>query len=160
MAKQNQHSLNKRGITPLMGGMLLVSFAVAVCVVVMNLGSAQVEEAAQCPIDIGLRFANIGGKDQICYNAAKKEISFTLENGVNINVDGLIVNIIGTQQAPSFELNDAKIGKAGTHLGKVSYDTTVSGDIRQVKISPKVVLYDAEQICVEQALVSESIGPC
>ena len=39
--------MNKKAITPLMIAFLLVSFAVAVGVVVMNLGQAQVEEAAQ-----------------------------------------------------------------------------------------------------------------
>src|SRR3989344_2077332 len=95
--------LSKEGITPLMIGFLLVSFAVAVGVVVMNLGSAQVEEEAECAVDIGLRFSTIGGEEQVCYDAAKKVFSFSVENGINIEVKGIVVNIIGTQKAESFE---------------------------------------------------------
>ena len=139
---------------------LLVSFAVAVAVVVMNLGRAEAEAAAECAVEVGLRFSAIGGEEQVCYDAAKKIFSFSVENGVNINVEGIVVNIIGTQQAESFELNDAKMGKAAVYLGRVPYDTAVSGEIRQVKISPKIIPYDLEEVCIDQAFVIESVKPC
>ncbi|PIN75211.1 hypothetical protein COV17_04080 [Candidatus Woesearchaeota archaeon CG10_big_fil_rev_8_21_14_0_10_36_11] len=151
---------DKEGITPLMATLLLISFAVALGVVIMNFGRAQVESEAQCPIDVGLKLAIVAGKEEVCYNTAKKDFSFTIENGVNIKVEGLIVNIIGTQKAETFELNDAKIPKAGTYIGHVKYDSKSAGTIRQVKISPKVVMYDEEQICVEKALILENIRGC
>ncbi len=140
--------------------MLLLSLAVAVGVVIMNFGRAQVEENAQCAIDIGLHFASIGGQEQFCYDVGKKALSFTVENGLNIKVEGLIVNVIGSEKAETFELNDARMSKAGTYVGKVAFDTAAGGQIKQVKITPKVVLYDTEQICGEQALVVESVGGC
>lgn len=152
--------LSREGITPLMIGFLCVSFAVAVGVVVMNLGRAEVEAAAECGIEIGLRFSEIGGEEQVCYDAAKKIFSFTVENGININVNGIVVNIIGTQKAESFELNDAKMGKAAVYLGRVPYDSAASGEIRQVKISPKIIPYDQEEICIDQAFVVEDVKPC
>ena len=153
-------SWGKEGVTPLMVTMLLLSLAVAVGVVIMNFGRAQVEENAQCAIDIGLHLASIGGQEQLCYSAGKKVLSFTVENGLNIKVDGLIVNVIGGDKAETVELNDAKMTKAGTYVGKVSFDSAAGGEIRQVKITPKVVLYDEEQICSEQAIVVESVGGC
>jgi len=152
--------INRKAITPLMVTFLLLSFAGAVGVVVMNLGSAQVEEQAQCAIDIGLKFVSISGVDDICYSSASKELQMTIENGVNIKVEGVIVNIIGTEKAESFELNDAKVIKAGSYQGRVKYDSSVSGTIRQVKVVPKVVMYDAEEICTEQALIAENIREC
>lgn len=150
----------KKAITTIMASLLLISFAVAVGVVVMNLGKAQVEDTAQCPIEVGLKFSNIGGKEQLCYDAAKKQIYFTIENGANIKVEGIIVSVVGTEKAETTELNDAQIIKAGTYLGKINFDITVGGQIRQIKITPKVVLYDVEQICTEKSLVSETIGNC
>jgi len=139
---------------------LLVSFAVAVGVVVMNLGSAQIEDGAECAMNIGMRFSQISGTEQVCYDAGKKIFSFSVENGVNINVNGIVVNIIGTQKAESFELNEGKMGKAAVYLGRVPYDTAASGEIRQVKISPKIVPVDQEQVCIDQAIVVESVKPC
>ena len=151
--------MNKRGISPIIATLLLISFAVALGVVIMSCGRAQVELEAQCPINIGLKISNIGGEDQFCYDANSKEIKFTLENGVNIKVDGLIFNVIGTNQAESSEIN-TEIIKAGTYLGTVKYDSSASGEIRQVKISPKVNLYDEEQICTDKALVVEDVRAC
>jgi len=154
------HALSRKGITPLMISFLLVSFAVAVGVVVMNLGSAQIEDGAECAMNIGMRFSQISGTEQVCYDAGKKIFSFSVENGVNINVNGIVVNIIGTQKAESFELNEGKMGKAAVYLGRVPYDTAASGEIRQVKISPKIVPVDQEQVCIDQAIVVESVKPC
>ena len=151
--------MNKRGISPLIATLLLISFAVALGIVIMSFGRAQVELEAQCPINVGLKISNIGGEDQFCYSAATKEIKFTLENGVNIKVEGLIFNVIGANQAESSEVN-APIIKAGTYLGKVKYDASTSGEIRQVKITPKVNLYDEEQICTDKAVVVETVRAC
>lgn len=150
----------KGGVTPLMATFLLVSFAVAVGVVVMNFTSAQVEEEAECAVAIGLHVATIGGQEQLCHDAAKSQLSFTVENGVNIKVTGLIVNVIGSERAETFELNDAKLDKAGTYVGKVAYSVAESGTIRQVKITPKVTPYDVEQICTEKAVVMETVRGC
>lgn len=150
----------KKGITPLMATLLLISFATAVGVVVINFSQAQVEDAAQCVIDINLKIPAVQGKDEICYDGTKKEIIFTVENGVNIKVEGLVVNIIGSEQAETFELNEATIPKAGVYLGKITYDSTTSGEIRQIKISPKIMPYDQELICVEKALIIELVKPC
>jgi flagellin-like protein len=152
--------MNKRGIAPLVATLLLISFAVSLGVVIMNFGRAQVELEAQCAIDVGLRLAEIGGMEDICFDQAKNEIRFTIENGININVEGLIVNIIGTEKAETFELNNAKMGKAGNYLGKIKYNKANSGEVRQIKISPKVILYDEEQICIEKALIIEKINNC
>lgn len=139
---------------------LLISFAGAVGVVVMNLGAAEVEESAQCPVDIGLKLAQIGSANQFCLDQAKKEIRFTLENGVNIKIEGLIVNIIGESDAKSEDFAQAKIGKAGNFLGKIQYDPVTFGKPMQVKITPKVLLHDEEQICQEAALATENVRNC
>lgn len=152
--------MNKTGITPLMAALLLISFAIALGVMIMNFGRAQVESEAACPINIEMRLASIGGEEQLCYDSDKKELAFTVENGVNIDVEGLIVNVIGMQKAETFEINDAKMGKAGVYLSRIAYDKSASGDIRQIKISPKVLLYDNEEICTDQAIVFEGVASC
>ena len=152
--------INKKAITPLMITILLISLAVAVGVGIMNLGRAQVEQGAECAINIGLHFAQISAQQQLCYDAAGKKLSFTVENGVNIKVEGLIVNIIGAQKAESFELNEAKIIKAGTYVANIPFDRAVGGPVKQLKITPKVRPADEEIICQEQALVLENIKDC
>ncbi|MEK6969521.1 MAG: hypothetical protein AABW48_03770 [Nanoarchaeota archaeon] len=152
--------LDKQGITPLMITLLLISFAVALGVVIMNFGRAEVESEAECPINIGMKLSSISGVEQLCYDQAKQQLSFTVENGVNINVEGLIVNLIGELKAETIELAEAKMGKAGIYMGRVAYDKSTAGEIRQIKISPKILLYDNEEICAEKAVVAESVRAC
>ena len=152
--------MDKRGVSPIVATILIISLAVGLGVGFMNIGKAYLQKEAQCPIAIGLTAAIINNEQQFCYNQDKKEVEFTVENGVNINVNGLILNIIGTNRADTFELNDAKISKAGAYVGRVPYDSEKDGNIRQIKISPKVVLYDEEQICSEKALLVEKVEDC
>ncbi len=125
----------------------------------MNFGRAQVELQAECPLDIGLQLAEISGKKDICYNAAKKDLKFTVQNGVNIEVTGLLVNVIGSEEAKTMEVN-TEIAKGGIQVGHAPYDASVSGELRQVKITPKVVFYDEEQICIEKSVIVENVGGC
>ncbi len=138
-----------------MGTLLLISFATAVSNTVMNFGSAQVEDQAQCAIDINMKLAIISSQEDICVDNTKNLVRYTIENGKNINIDGLTINIIGVEKTESKEFPDAKIVKAGSYSGKAPYDKTTAGDIRQIKIIPTVTFSDTPQICTEKALVIE-----
>lgn len=150
----------KRGITPLMATFLLVSFAVALGVVIMNFGKAEVEEGAQCTIHVGLKFSEVGGEEQFCLERAKEQLFFVVENGINIKVEGLVVNIIGSQKAVTYDLGDAKIEKAGAYMKYVPYPLKEIGELRQAKIIPKVNMFDEELICQEKAVIAEKIRNC
>jgi flagellin-like protein len=150
----------RKGIAPLVATLLLISFAVSIGVVFMSFGRAQIGLESTCTIDIGLKFLEIGGQKQICINTLKNDLTFTIENGVNIAVDGVLVNVIGSERAESYDLNDAKMTKAGSYVTHLGYNEELSGDIRQMKIIPKVVLFDTQEVCVEKALVVENIPEC
>ncbi len=157
---RNKKTWNKKALTPIIATILLISFAAATSVVVMNLGSAQVEEEAECPVEVGLSFAQIKDADHICFDAAKKELAFTIKNGKNSKVEGLLVNIIGEDGSQSEELAEVVVPKAGTYRGKIAYDLEANGAVVQVEIVPTIVPYDEPQICTEQALIVEEVGEC
>ncbi len=142
-------------MAPLVATLLLISFAVAVGLVIMNFGRAQVDLESHCTIDIGLEFSEVEGLPELCFDHEKKDLYFVVENGINLDVSGLVVNIIGTERAESFDLEDAQMHKAGNYLTHLGYNPEFSGEMRQVKIIPKVKVLEEEEICVEQALVLE-----
>lgn len=152
--------MKKKGITPLMATLLLISFAVALGVVIMSFGRAQVDLEAQCSIDVNLKFSVVGGEEQFCIDQAKKQLFFVVENGINIEVVGLVVNIIGTEKVQTYDLNDAKIEKAAAYMKYVPYDTAAIGTLRQIKIIPKVNMYDEELICQEKGIILEAVRDC
>ena len=151
---------DRQGIAPIVATLLLISFAVAIGIVIMNFGRAQVQLESKCAMDIGLIFSEIGGQTQVCIDREKDIIKLSVENGVNIATTGLMVNVIGTKRAESFELTDADIGKAGVYLTDLGYNLAANGEIRQLKVIPLVTPFDEEVVCTEQALVAESILEC
>ena len=151
---------NKQGIAPIVATLVLITFAIVIGVVIMNFGRAQVQLESKCAADIALTFSEIGGEQQICIDREKDIIKLSIENGVNTDVTGLMVNIIGTEQAESFDLADATMGKAGIYLTDLGYNIGTNGEIRQVKIIPKITPFDEEVVCSEQALVTESVVDC
>ena len=58
------------------------------------------------------------------------------------------------------ELDDAKIEKAGAFMRYVPYNAEEIGELRQIKIVPKITLYDEELICQEKAIVLEKVRDC
>jgi hypothetical protein len=151
---------NKQGIAPIIATLVLISFAVVIGVVVMNFGRAQVQLESKCAADIGLSFSEIAGEKQICFDNKKDIIKLSVENGVNTEVTSLMVNVIGTERAESFNLEDANIFKAGVYLTDLGYNVAANGEIRQVKIIPLITPFDEEVVCTEQALVAESLRDC
>ena len=143
--------MNKKGITPLMASFLLLSFSVAVGVFFMNLGRAQIESAAVCPVEIGLR------AESFCL--LNNQIMFKIQNGLTTDIQGLIVNVIGSEKAETFELAAINLAKGGIYDGQIPFDASI-GKVRQVKISPKIKLYDNEEICIEKAVVGENLVSC
>jgi len=152
--------MNKRGMSPLVATLLLIAFAVAIGVVIINFGSAQVEMEAECPISIGLKISEVAEKEQLCLDKTKNQLFLIVENGVNIKVEGLIINVIGAKKVFTYELAEAKLEKAGNYMKYLTYSLEEYGEIRQLKIIPKVKLYDEEVICQEKAIVLEEIRDC
>jgi len=147
-------------MSPLVATLLLISFAVALGIVIMNFGRAQVDLEATCPVEIGLEFSEVAGERELCIDLEKNDIYFAIENGVNIEVEKVIVNVIGSKRAESYDLDDAQMGRAGNYLTHIGYNEELSGEIRQMKVIPVIVPHDQEEICSEQALVTEELREC
>lgn len=143
-----------------MATFLLISFAVALGMIIMNLGRAQVESEAKCTVNIGLKFSVVGGEEQFCLDRANSQLFFIVENGINIKAEGLVVNILGDKKAITYDLADARIEKAGVYMKYMPYHTEEMGELRQIKVVPKIIMYDEELICQEKAIVLEKVRDC
>jgi len=135
-----------------MATFLLISFGVAVSTFITNLGQAQVEDSAICPVNIDLR------QKSSCYNG--QQIIFSIQNGINTKVIRLVISVIGTEEAKTVELDNLQLEIGGVYSGSIAYDQSVSGEIRQLKITPMISLSGQELICLEQGLVIEAVSNC
>jgi len=152
--------MNKRGIAPLLATVLLIFLATGVGVVVMNVGRAQIEEAAQCAVDVQLQIVELNEKEQICFDRQNNQIFFIAETGPQIDIDGLRMRVIGQDAILVQDVEDSRIERSGSLLKYTQYDLDRYGEIRQVRLTPIVTLYEEEITCPEQALILEDIRDC
>ena len=152
--------MNKRGIAPLLATVLLIFLATGIGVVVMNVGRAQIEEAAQCAVDVQLKIVALNEKEQICFDRQNNQIFFIAETGPQIDIDGLRMRVIGQDAILVQGIEESRIERSGTLLKYVQYDLNRYGEIRQVRLIPVITLYEEEITCPEQALILEDIRDC
>ena len=152
--------MNKKGISPLLATFMLIILAIGLGVVVMNFGRAQIEIAAQCAVDIGLQVVQLNDKPQVCFDRAKSQLSFIVENGRQIPVESLKLRVIGQKQVFNQDVPESSIERLGTLLKNVPFDLTAYGEIRQVRFTPEITLYDEKIVCTEQAIAIEDIRDC
>ncbi|HLC19679.1 MAG TPA: hypothetical protein VJK72_02090 [Candidatus Nanoarchaeia archaeon] len=152
--------MNKKGVSPLIATFMLIVLAIGLGVVVMNFGRAQIEIAAQCAVDIGLQITQLNDKPQVCFNRAKSELFFIVENGRQIPVESLKLRVIGEKAVLNQDVPESSMDRLGTLLKYIPYDIGTNGDVRQVRFTPEVTLYDEKILCSEQAIIIEDIRDC
>lgn len=154
---------NKKGISPLIATFMLLFFAIVLGVIVMNWGRAQLEEGARCPVDTGIHIVSVNNAPEICYGGRGEDgfINFILENGVKQDISKVHIRILGTKNLLEMDIADSYIKKGESLMGNVPYSFDLFGDIRQVKITPKIILYGNEElICQEQSIEITRLKVC
>lgn len=166
----------KKAVSPLIATVLLIAFAVALGAVVMNWGSDYVKKTAKstgeksdadikCTTDTYLKIISIGGTPQICLRntTTPERVEFTIENGPNVALEGLVVSVIGNLSINTTTITQT-IAKSQVIKLNVSYDSTATGFglIKQVRFAPKMKIEDIKDAvtCSKSALVQEDIYVC
>ena len=154
---------NKRGLSPLVATIILILFAVVLGVIILNWGRAQVVKAAKCPVDSGMKIVSLNGRPQLCYAGSGDTgyIEFYLENGVTVDIAGILLRVIGEKDLYQRELHTV-IERGYTIKEVVPYNFNLFGKIKQIKMIPKIDTYPGEPplICQEQALTISNIRVC
>jgi len=164
----------KKGVSPLVATILLIGFAIALGAVVMSYGSTYYENkhvggaATSSPIEqcsnVILSIYEIAGKKQICYGGTGSDgyINFMLDNQGNVNIEELLITIIGEKGSQEYQLRPF-IGK-GQLFDKrdqtTKYDFDKNGNIFQMQIRPYIKVEDKLQVCVDRQLTIENIQQC
>jgi len=155
--------MNKKGISPLISTVVLLLFAIILGLIVMNWGKGQVEAASKCPADAGLKIVELNNIPEICYAGTGENgyIHFIVENGPRLDIGGIQMTVIGTKKV--YNVNIKKpVKMAHSILRDIPHDFNEFGDIRQVKIYPKISISPGEDpvLCTDQAIVLDKIRSC
>ena len=152
--------MNKKGIQPLLATGMLIGLAMCLGIVVMNFGRAQVETDNKCESGVGLSWLKLDAKEQVCVDKNVPEIYFIAENNQEQDIDGVRLRAIGEKSIFVSDIEGSAVKKSDALMKHVSYDLAQYGNVRQLKLTPKVKLYDEEVVCADQALSIEKVRDC
>ena len=158
--------MNKRAISPLVATILLIAFAIALGLVVMNWGKSYIEEKAEftagaadlsgCGL-VELSIIQVSGRDKICYNPNDFSIEVFLENGPDATIEDFQVRIVGDHGIKTLEsVLDRKVDAGVSAQVRFNYPSGL-GEVQQVRLTPVI---GEGAACTRQAVVSENLMQC
>lgn len=162
MATKLKRFFNKRGVSPLIATVLLISFAVALGSIVLNL-SRTLHFWDECS-EISMKIREID-EAQACYfgKGKKSLIHLIVRNNGNRDIDGLGIWITGEKgsQLQEFNYPPIEMGKVfNTKYNPAYYDYSSHGRIKNIQIFPKVKKEDALEVCTRSSIKAETIIEC
>ena len=156
---------NKRGVSPLIATVLLISFAVALGSVVLNWGrNLDISKPGDKCAGISIKLRNVDSF-QVCYSGSGENahIKFIIDNNGNIDIDGLGLWITGEKGTKLLDFNELAIKKGD--LIDIKYDSVKSalnmyGAIKNIQFFPKVKANESIEICARNSVKADNVGVC
>ena len=155
---------SKKGISPLIATILLISFAVALGSVVvwgvnLNLGKL----VNKCD-HVAIKIREISSAE-VCYSGfgANGYINFVIDNVGEVDINGISLLIIGDKGTRFLDLDNITIHKGLLYENndkKPVYDFTKFGDIKKVQFIPKIRTEKTIDSCPKKYAQAEKIRVC
>jgi len=158
-------SLKKRGVSPIIATVLLISFTVALGSVVLNWGrNLDISNSVDSCSEVNMKIRNIGDVN-LCYirSGQNGHINFIIDNMGSVDIEGLGIWIVGEKGTKLLDLDNSpiKIGELLSIEGdKASYDFGNYGNIKHVQFIPKVKNNGVVEICTKSSIKADIIGIC
>ena len=155
----------KRGVSPLIATILLISFAVALGSVVLNWGkNIDMSKSEDTCSGASIKIKSIGNSE-VCYAGSGENgyINFIISNNGDIDIAGLAIWIVGQKGTKLLDLDDFSIKKGdvlGVEDNSVKYDFNTYGNIKYIQFIPKVKITDSMDICPRNSVKAEKISVC
>lgn len=154
---------DKKGLSPLVATLLLIGFSIALGTIVMSWGQGFIEEKAEFVVGVeaallecsrvAIKVIEVGGAPEICIDNGN--IKAFIENGP-ITIDNIQARIVGTS---GIITNEAILSEKLVKNQAVETTFPANG-VKQVKLTPYILINRDKQYCSEQAITYENIGAC
>lgn len=158
---QKLYFFNKRGVSPLIATVLLISFAVALDSVVLNWGRNVDLTGGGCS-GVSMKIRNIGDAEA-CYSGSGQNgyINFFIDNTGNKDIDGLDIWIMGEKGTKLWPL-DLTLRKGellSVNDKSVTYDFDKYGVIKEIRFFPKVKIEGSLKTC-DNSINADKLEVC
>ena len=156
---------NKRGVSPLIATVLLISFAVALGSVVLNWGrNLEIAKPGDICAGVSIKIRSVNNAE-VCYGGSDKNtyLQFVLDNDGSADIGGLGIWVTGDKGTKLLDFNELSIQK-GELLDikdkSITYDSSTYGAIKNIQFFPKVMGPDALEICSRNSVKASKIKAC
>lgn len=147
----------KKAISPLIATVLLIAFAVSIGTLIMNIGKDVLADVGDCT-DVKMEVQTINGRPLFCHDSDNDKINMMIKNTGGVDIKYIKLGIT-TADFNHEEINvDDSDFKAGKTLTK-SIDYSREGSFK-TEIIPVITASGKETVCLDNAIVAETIGPC
>ena len=156
---------NKRGVSPIIATVLLISFAVALGSVVLNWGrNLDISKPGDICAGVSIKIRSIGNV-QVCYGGSGKSayLNFILDNNGNANIDGISIWVTGDKGTRLLDFNELAIKKGellDINDDSIKYDAITTGNIKSIQFFPKLKSGTSIDICASDSIKVSSIKRC
>lgn len=162
--------VSRKGVSPLIATVLLIAFAVALGAVVMNWGRGYVvdtqnrvretgETDVKCSSDVRLKIGKIANTLQFCYGGGGSSgyVNVVVVNDGIVDIDSLRFSVIGALGVyTNNSVNATSLSQSEPKRINLSYDYSLYGTIRQVRITPVINVGGVLKPCSGNALEKDT----
>lgn len=165
MRKKSYKFSNKRGVSPLIATILLISFTVALGSVVLNWGrNLDIAKPGDVCFGVAIKMRNIGDAEA-CYTGSGSNtyINFIIDNTGNVNIDGFGVWITGDKGTKLLDFDNMFVEKKqllDIKDNSVVYDSNKYGPIKSIQFFPKIKSTGSLEICARNSVKVSNIKEC
>ncbi|MBL7054825.1 hypothetical protein ISS05_03640 [Candidatus Woesearchaeota archaeon] len=156
---------NKKGVSPLIATILLISFAVALGVVVMSWGrNIEISNPGDKCSEVDIKVREVNNYN-ICYSGSGSDayINFVIDNIGNPDLHGISLWVVGEKETKLFEIDNILI-KQGSLFDKkdkeLAYDLDKYGKIKHAQFIPKIKIDETIDICPKNSIKADKAGIC
>lgn len=147
----------KRGISPLIATVLLIAFAVAIGVMIINLGGKSSKNAGDCT-DVNMELQIINSKPVFCYDTLSTQIRFMVKNTGTVDIDELRLLVTSSD----LSIDKVQVGDSALKAGDIEAKSSeyVKAGTFKTEIVP-VITYAGKQIqCIDKSIASDDLDKC
>ena len=156
---------NKRGVSPLIATVLLISFAVALGSVVLNWGrNLEIAKPGDICAGVSIKIRSVNNAE-VCYGGSDKNtyLQFVLDNDGSADIGGLGIWVTGDKGTKLLDFNELSIQK-GELLDikdtSIKYDAESYGNIQSIQFFPKMGDVGSVEICARSSIKVSNIQRC
>ncbi|MAE13899.1 hypothetical protein CMO92_05005 [Candidatus Woesearchaeota archaeon] len=149
--------MNRKGLSPLIATILLISFAVALGAMIVNWSADFESHVSECD-SMNFQLQDVKGVKAICFNEESGNLKFVLENSGEVDISSVLFRTVDfTYDVYEMDVPSSKIEVGGILSSEILYEDVEQPDITLI---PLVEHDGDERLCPDHAIHVERVLRC